>query len=97
MGPGAAFGAPPNRAPPPTPRRPPPRPRKQARGWGGSVPQLTRAPPRSSRAATRLGVETALVLEDSVAGIASGRAAGFEVLTVRHPAEVAGLLRHRLC
>jgi len=36
------------------------------------------------------------VLEDSAAGIASGRAAGFEVLAVRHPAEVAGLLHHRL-
>ena len=36
-------------------------------------------------AATRLGVERALVLEDSAAGIASGRAAGFEVLAVRHP------------
>ena len=47
-------------------------------------------------AATRLGVETALVLEDSAAGIASGRAAGFEVITVRHPSEVAGLLRQRL-
>ena len=30
------------------------------------------------------------MLEDSAAGIASGRAAGFEVLTVRHPTEVAG-------
>ena len=47
-------------------------------------------------AASRLGVERALVLEDSAAGIASGRAAGFEVLTVGHPSEVAGLLRARL-
>jgi beta-phosphoglucomutase-like phosphatase (HAD superfamily) len=36
------------------------------------------------------------VLEDSAAGIASGKAAGFEVLGVRHPAELAGLLRARL-
>jgi beta-phosphoglucomutase-like phosphatase (HAD superfamily) len=35
------------------------------------------------------------VLEDSAAGIASGKAAGFEVLAVRHPAEVAGRLRAR--
>jgi beta-phosphoglucomutase-like phosphatase (HAD superfamily) len=36
------------------------------------------------------------VVEDSAAGIASGRAAGFEVLAVRHASEVAGLLRQRL-
>ena len=47
-------------------------------------------------AATRLGVESALVLEDSAAGIASGRAAGFEVLPIRHPTEVPGLLRQHL-
>jgi sugar-phosphatase len=47
-------------------------------------------------AASRLGVERALVLEDSAAGIASGQAAGFEVLAVRRPEEVAGLLRERL-
>ena len=63
---------------------------------GGDVARHKPAPDPYLLAATRLGVETALVLEDSVAGIASGRAAGFEVLTVRHPAEVAGLLRHRL-
>jgi beta-phosphoglucomutase len=44
-------------------------------------------------AAERLGVESAIVLEDSAAGIASGRAAGFEVIAVKHPREVAGLLR----
>ena len=47
-------------------------------------------------AAKRVGVTSALVLEDSAAGIASGRAAGFEVLAVRHPNEVAGQLRRRL-
>jgi HAD superfamily hydrolase (TIGR01509 family) len=47
-------------------------------------------------AAERLGVTSALVLEDSAAGIASGRAAGFEVIAVRHPGEVAGLLLGRL-
>jgi beta-phosphoglucomutase-like phosphatase (HAD superfamily) len=40
-------------------------------------------------------VDSALVLEDSAAGIASGRAAGFEVLPIRHPTEVPGLLRQR--
>lgn len=47
-------------------------------------------------AAERCGVTRALVLEDSAAGIASGRAAGFEVLQVRHPSEVPDLLRKRL-
>ena len=63
---------------------------------GGDVSVQKPSPEPYLLAATRLGVDTALVLEDSAAGIASGRAAGFEVLTVRHPAEVAGLLRHRL-
>jgi beta-phosphoglucomutase len=47
-------------------------------------------------AAERLGVTRALVLEDSAAGVASGRAAGFEVLVVRHPSEVAEQLGRRL-
>jgi beta-phosphoglucomutase len=47
-------------------------------------------------AAERLGVAQAIVLEDSAAGIASGRAAGFEVVQVKHPREVAGMLRERL-
>jgi beta-phosphoglucomutase-like phosphatase (HAD superfamily) len=44
-------------------------------------------------AASRLGVTRAVVLEDSEAGIVSGRAAGFEVLPIRHPNEVAEVLR----
>ena len=64
---------------------------------GGDVKVQKPSPEPYLLAASRLGVGTALVLEDSVAGIASGRAAGFEVLPVRHPAEVAGLLRGRLC
>ena len=63
---------------------------------GDDVNRHKPAPDPYLLAASRLGVDTALVLEDSAAGIASGRAAGFEVLTVRHPAEVAGLLRERL-
>ena len=63
---------------------------------GGDVDRHKPAPDPYLLAATRLGVETALVVEDSAAGIASGRAAGFDVLIVRHPAEVAGLLRERL-
>ena len=63
---------------------------------GGDVNLHKPSPEPYLMAAARLGVDTALVLEDSAAGIASGRAAGFEVLTVRHPAEVASLLRRRL-
>ena len=44
-------------------------------------------------AASRLGVKRAVVLEDSEAGIASGRAAGFEVLPVKHPNDVPDVLR----
>jgi len=47
-------------------------------------------------AARRIETRTALVVEDSPAGIASGRAAGFEVLPVKHPTEVPELLRRRL-
>jgi len=44
----------------------------------------------------REGDPDAIVLEDSAAGIASGRAAGFEVVQVRHPKDVAALLREKL-
>jgi beta-phosphoglucomutase len=47
-------------------------------------------------AAERLGVQRAIVLEDSAAGIASGLAAGFEVIPVKHPREVASLLLNRI-
>ena len=44
-------------------------------------------------AAKRLGVSRAVVLEDSAAGMAAGRAAGFQVLQIRHPNEVPEVLR----
>jgi len=47
-------------------------------------------------AAERLGARTALVLEDSEAGMASGRAAGFEVLQIRNPKEMPRQLLNRL-
>lgn len=47
-------------------------------------------------AAARLGSKRPLVLEDSAAGIASGRAAGFEVLAIPNPAEMPALLQDRL-
>lgn len=47
-------------------------------------------------AASRLGARAPLVVEDSAAGMASGRAAGFDVLEVSHPAAVPGQVRAAL-
>ena len=47
-------------------------------------------------AAERLGAHAPLVLEDSEAGIASARAAGFAVLEIRDPAEMPERLRQAL-
>jgi len=47
-------------------------------------------------AAKRLGAATALVVEDSAAGQASGHAAGYEVLPVTHPSDVIALVRRQL-
>jgi beta-phosphoglucomutase len=63
---------------------------------GGDVTRQKPAPEPYLLAAQRLGVTRALVLEDSAAGIASGRAAGFEVIPVKHPSEVPDLVRKRL-
>src|SRR5262245_14095511 len=63
---------------------------------GENVQRHKPAPEPYLLAAHRLSVERALVIEDSEAGISSGRAAGFEVMAVKHPREVAGRLRERL-
>jgi beta-phosphoglucomutase len=63
---------------------------------GGDVTGQKPSPEPYLLAAERLRVSTALVLEDSAAGIASGRAAGFEVIPVKHPSEVPDLVRQRL-
>jgi len=63
---------------------------------GGDVRRHKPAPDPYLLAAERLAVKNPLVLEDSAAGIASGRAAGFEVLEIPHPSRVAELLRARL-
>jgi beta-phosphoglucomutase len=63
---------------------------------GGDVTMQKPSPEPYLLAAERLRVSHALVLEDSAAGIASGRAAGFEVIPVKHPSEVPGLVRNRL-
>jgi HAD superfamily hydrolase (TIGR01509 family) len=54
------------------------------------------APDPYQLAAKRLDVRTALVVEDSDAGIASGRAAGFEVLPIKSPADVPELVVRRI-
>jgi beta-phosphoglucomutase len=61
---------------------------------GGDVERQKPDPEPYLLAATRLGgVTRAVVLEDSAAGMQAGRAAGFEVLHVRHPSELAHVLR----
>ncbi len=63
---------------------------------GENVTRHKPAPDPYLLAAQRLSLHAPLVVEDSEAGLASGRAAGFEVLAVPHPAEMLGLLRQRL-
>jgi HAD superfamily hydrolase (TIGR01509 family) len=54
---------------------------------------LKPAPDPYLAAARKLGVTRALVVEDSEAGIASGRAAGFDVLAIDHARRMPQLLR----
>ena len=63
---------------------------------GESVKRHKPAPEPYLLAAERLGRKNPLVVEDSEAGLASGRAAGFEVLAIQHPGEVPDLVRRRL-
>jgi HAD superfamily hydrolase (TIGR01509 family) len=60
-------------------------------GWEAA--RLKPAPDPYLTAAGLLGVSRALVVEDSDTGEQSGRAAGFDVLRVSSPAEVAGRVR----
>ncbi|HEY1217307.1 MAG TPA: HAD-IA family hydrolase [Bryobacteraceae bacterium] len=48
------------------------------------------------KAAELLGARTPLVVEDSAAGIASGRAAGFAVLATPEPSQMPALVTRRL-
>ena len=64
--------------------------------YGDDVTNLKPHPEPYLLALERLGVTKALVLEDSEPGMRSGRAAGCEVLAVKHPSEVAGMVRARL-
>lgn len=64
--------------------------------YGGDVARLKPAPDPYLEAASRLGVSKAIVVEDSEAGRESGRAAGFEVIEIERPSEVAMRVRARL-
>jgi HAD superfamily hydrolase (TIGR01509 family) len=64
--------------------------------YGGDVKQLKPAPDPYLLAMQKLGARTALVVEDSDAGEASGRAAGLDVLRVMSPIEMPELLRDRI-
>jgi HAD superfamily hydrolase (TIGR01509 family) len=63
---------------------------------GESVTRHKPAPEPYLLAASRLGVRAPLVLEDSEAGVASAKAAGFEVVRVPCPADMESLLRAAL-
>ena len=63
---------------------------------GGDVTAHKPSPEPYRKAAELLGVRNALVVEDSDVGVASGEAAGFEVVRVGNPAEVWPALRARL-
>jgi len=65
---------------------------------GESTPRnrLKPAPDPYVLAAQRLGVRTALVVEDSEVGIASGTAAGFDVLAIESSAAMPQLVLRRL-
>lgn len=64
--------------------------------FGNDVQNLKPSPEPYLLAAERLGVRTPLVIEDSTAGIASGVAAGFEVLRVLTVESMPVTLRERL-
>ena len=71
-------------------------PHLQTAVFGGDVDRLKPAPDPYLLAAKRLDVRKALVVEDSQAGIASGRAAGFDVIEISHPREVAAKVKRSL-
>ena len=60
------------------------------------VTELKPHPEPYQTAAQRLGISRALVVEDSEAGLASGRAAGFDVLFIPDYSQVPTLVRAAL-
>jgi HAD superfamily hydrolase (TIGR01509 family) len=63
---------------------------------GETVKRLKPHPEPYQLAAERIGARTPLVVEDSAAGLASGRAAGFEVLHIPEAASMPELVTRRL-
>ncbi len=66
--------------------------RFQASVYGDEVANLKPHPEPYLLAGQRLGVKNPLVFEDSDAGIASARAAGFHAIQVPHPADLPRLI-----
>ncbi len=64
--------------------------------YAEDVPHHKPDPAPYREAARRLGITRALVVEDSDAGVASGRAAGFDVLRIGTVAEMPELVRAAL-
>jgi HAD superfamily hydrolase (TIGR01509 family) len=63
---------------------------------GGDVQRHKPAPEPYLLAGERLGIKRALVIEDSAPGMASARAAGFDVLRIADPAQMMADVRRRL-
>lgn len=64
--------------------------------FGGDVRELKPAPEPYLLAAARLKARRPLVVEDSEAGVESARAAGFDCIRVKSPAEVPAAIQERL-
>ena len=72
------------------------RQRFHAAVFGGDVERLKPAPDPYLLAMERLGVTRALVVEDSEAGVASGKAAGLDVVQVDRQSRMIELVRAHL-
>jgi HAD superfamily hydrolase (TIGR01509 family) len=64
--------------------------------YGSDVQRLKPAPDPYLLAVQRLGVQKALVVEDSAAGLAAGRAAGLDVLHIPSQECMCGVVREAL-
>jgi beta-phosphoglucomutase len=71
-------------------------PHLSATVYGGDVKHLKPAPDPYLLAVQRLGVQRALVIEDSSAGLAAGRAAGLDVLHVPVQSGMCSAVREKL-
>jgi beta-phosphoglucomutase len=64
--------------------------------YGSDVTNLKPAPDPYLLACRRVGTDNALVIEDSEAGVASGKAAGLDVLQITTQLQLCPMLRARL-